>query len=465
VEGDSCSDVLVEFAIQYHAAAWKLQEPLVAHDRQRWMRRADGAFERAATNAAFLRLHPSMFLEDSGDLRVKVEEAIRSDRSLGPFLGGMIGDESHLKRFDESTVITTVVSSLNADNGFELDEVMVRHSLQSLRAFLAAKERVGVALVPMPGLSSDSFPVQIASGVELDRFGDEEVNACADSGILRPQFETHPILQPDECVGARIVFAANAIFSGAEEEIPDLARIAQDASSVHHKFGDRSRLRLQETVEDILLVLRLANPTYVTTAGIVLYDTTLFGSSMTWQSRQTRPFIRTSYRLDTSTVEEIVQLWAALQKHATRRKPPSIALRRFNAAVDRSSAEDSIVDHLIALESLVLSDTGSPDVRTELGYRLSLRVAHFLERAGRDRRDTFRFMRKAYELRSRISHGGSIPTEVHLSPEVTTPIHAFLEELTAIIRDTIKIAVEMYGSEPGFGRAEWWDALILGSRG
>lgn len=67
---------------------------------------------------------------------------------------------------------------------------------------------------------------------------------------------------------------------------------------------------------------------------------------------------------------------------------------------------------MIAAEALFLSDLGSSTDRGELKYRLALRAAHFIEAADLTRRQVFEHMKRAYDVRSAIAHGGRPVPEV-----------------------------------------------------
>lgn len=61
---------------------------------------------------------------------------------------------------------------------------------------------------------------------------------------------------------------------------------------------------------------------------------------------------------------------------------------------------------LTALEALLLNES-----KTELTYRLSMRVAHLLGTDAISRRDLFRDMKGFYDLRSAIVHGNQIKSK------------------------------------------------------
>jgi hypothetical protein len=88
-----------------------------------------------------------------------------------------------------------------------------------------------------------------------------------------------------------------------------------------------------------------------------------------------------------------------------------LALRRFDMAYGRQASEDKCLDLWIALEALFVPDQGG-----DLTFRLSTRIARFLETVPDRRRDLAQGLRKLYGLRSRVVHGNvstrDLPTQV-----------------------------------------------------
>ena len=78
-----------------------------------------------------------------------------------------------------------------------------------------------------------------------------------------------------------------------------------------------------------------------------------------------------------------------------------ISFDRFNNSYARTTSDDGIIDIAIALESSLLSG-----IKVELGYRLSLRGAALL-RDTRDPAETAEELKRLYDVRSEIVHGGA----------------------------------------------------------
>ena len=82
----------------------------------------------------------------------------------------------------------------------------------------------------------------------------------------------------------------------------------------------------------------------------------------------------------------------------------ALALRRLETSAERLSREDRLIDCWIAFEALF-----APDTKTELRFRASLRIARYLGSDGEERRAIAGGLRKAYDWRSHVVHGGDDP--------------------------------------------------------
>lgn len=91
-----------------------------------------------------------------------------------------------------------------------------------------------------------------------------------------------------------------------------------------------------------------------------------------------------------------------LKKYSFLHKP----LRRLSDAESRTNKEDSIVDIVIGLESILLNNIGNEKERGEMRYRFSTNYASLF---GKDIRKTkFQIIRDIYDLRSVIVHSANI---------------------------------------------------------
>ena len=106
-----------------------------------------------------------------------------------------------------------------------------------------------------------------------------------------------------------------------------------------------------------------------------------------------------------SDVQVFPQLWDKLEKPKMK-KELGTAVRRFSYSCVRHQNEDKIVDLMIAAESLLLRGTREGEKR----FRLALRAGRFLGADPAEQKEVYDRMRKAYDLRSLLVHGGSAPS-------------------------------------------------------
>ena len=106
------------------------------------------------------------------------------------------------------------------------------------------------------------------------------------------------------------------------------------------------------------------------------------------------------YTLTEADAAKFVKLWKRWGK-AEHWQDLEVAVRRFSMGCERSSAEDRLIDYVIALEALLLPDEKIGEYR----YRLSLRGAALLGKDPLDRAAVKRNLAEAYDCRSSIVHG------------------------------------------------------------
>jgi hypothetical protein len=101
------------------------------------------------------------------------------------------------------------------------------------------------------------------------------------------------------------------------------------------------------------------------------------------------------------TGERAAELVAFLRlvKAAQNDRVVAIAMRRYVSARQRQSPEDALIDYWIALESLFGTGTA------ELTFRMSLRIAAFIESEAESRRARFESASESYKYRSLLVHG------------------------------------------------------------
>jgi len=125
-------------------------------------------------------------------------------------------------------------------------------------------------------------------------------------------------------------------------------------------------------------------------------------------------------------------------------KQLDLAVRYFNKSYNEPYPSDALLDLTICLENLYL-----PGTRDELAYRLRTRVACVLAKEVDKRKEILADVKKAYNLRSKIVHGRSVPPTDY----------EFLFKVRAYVRESIKI----FARRPALRDEGCLDELILGS--
>ena len=83
-------------------------------------------------------------------------------------------------------------------------------------------------------------------------------------------------------------------------------------------------------------------------------------------------------------------------------------MHRFTLGCGRVDQADRLIDFVVALEALLLPYDKEAR-NSNLSYRFSLHGAFFLAEAPLERRTVFEGLKKLYDTRSRLVHGGGYP--------------------------------------------------------
>ena len=110
----------------------------------------------------------------------------------------------------------------------------------------------------------------------------------------------------------------------------------------------------------------------------------------------TRPCILS--REDMNELQKLLKTLLRAKPHLKR--STLVCLRRINFANTRTSLEDKLLDVMMALENLVLQDSGG-----ELSFRLAIRLAKFLSTDVKEQHGIFDKVRRVYKVRNKIVHG------------------------------------------------------------
>lgn len=222
-----------------------------------------------------------------------------------------------------------------------------------------------------------------------------------------------------------------------------LPKVVGDDHQPNPQSGEqdqRTQRAAHDRIEQVVNALRLA--------GIEsAYSSAIIHRPSKWAFDQDR-FFRGRFQPDlfyVSSLEDqwldgFEQFWQSFQSAADRKRSfLDVAIRRFGYAHERRRAEDRIIDLMISAEALFFSDYNKDNYIGEIRYRLSLRAALFLASEPDSQRTIFRWMRDAYDLRSKLAHGGDV-SSMKLPKRLDGTV-VDIEEFVTAIQTYIRLAL------------------------
>jgi hypothetical protein len=228
-------------------------------------------------------------------------------------------------------------------------------------------------------------------------------------------------------------------------------------------FGRHPQMADHLVIDDVLSALRLFKSTGIQALGIqaaghvTWVDAFFVDGAMSYMVLPRTRFWG-KYELSEKEIPLLLELWRLMEENAGRY---SFSIHRFNLAFERRLLADRIVDLVIAAESLFLSDLGVRD-RGELRFRFALRAARFIEHPVYGERDVLQIMRRAYDARSAVVHGGT-PEDTRLPSAESAALPIFIDAVEELVRLGLRKALLMGEDGVKLRQAGYWDDLILGS--
>jgi hypothetical protein len=157
-----------------------------------------------------------------------------------------------------------------------------------------------------------------------------------------------------------------------------------------------------------------------------------------------------------SDVQSFPQFWNKLENPKVK-KELGTAVRRLSYSCVRHLNEDKIIDLMIAAEALFLRGTREGEKR----FRLAFRAARFLSTDAAKQREIYDRMRKAYDLRSALVHGGSAPAFRQLNGEISE-INYFIGAVGDDIYKAALKAIDILSTSQAIAlNDKYWDEMIF----
>lgn len=377
-------------------------------------------------------------------------EALSSDPQIARQLDVMAGNNSRRSRSPSAGQLMKRILDLGINNGrYKFDEEYFEHEYGAFEEAYYRPDLLYEVVAPLQGLLIDS-PVGLSDDLEISQLRGDELNR---NHRLRGRTKSGDPRELKLC----------AIRSSCR-----LPKIVGDDVDIDLEAAKKDDAKIAETndyVDQVVNALRLYGVESVYPVAII-YRTTQwsFGHEQVFQGRF-QPDIHFATEVDNPWLNSFKQFWDVLQsEHIKNRKFLDVAIRRFSYAHERHRMEDKIVDLLIAAEALFLSDYNKDDPYIgEIRYRLSLRAALFLGSSGDSQKLIFRQMRAAYDLRSKIAHGGDTENVKLPKQSDDTPTHLkdFVWTIQRYIRFALRKAIDLAVLPQTPMDLVKWDELIF----
>jgi hypothetical protein len=381
----------------------------------------------------------------------RVLAVLRGTPDIAAQMDQLVGTAMGMSGLGAHHITDRLIWSLaESTGGLHFDEQVFNEQFHQLITDLRRSKFSFIILVPLFGMTAESLPIALEPKVEIDRMTDEEIVRCLTVGMLpdphdRPSTSHVATVRSDIAVRVRYYLpkrvgeysevAPNPIVSGAR----DLAINVLYAMRVF-KAGRISFPGILDLNLPMEWPLPHATQCIPANPGLSL-----------WVNK---------YTLSKDEAKDFQRFWTHFRR-AMSTGVLANAVRRFSYASERDRPDDRLVDLMIAAESLFLGGESGPASRGELSYRLSLRAAFFIDSRDYSRRQVFNHMRRAYDNRSAIVHGGGEPRPQDLKAPNNDPMSLYdFSELTAgLLRIALQKGINVASGTNG--PLLDWNALII----
>lgn len=380
----------------------------------------------------------------------RVVAALRTIPHISQQLENLVGTVQGSQRIEVHHVADYVVWRMPQSTGeLRFRESQFDHLFNRFEADLNRTSLAYVVVAPLLGLKVEPVPIQLEPDIEVDNMTDEEIVRCLRLGMFRHPFGMGRMAQIGSPAAVRVRYSLEK-WIGPHEEM----------AGIEQALG-AARTAVERAME-VLHALRLFKDGRVSVPGLIQFSPHWpvdASTSFQYSNPGRQPWFN-KFELHASEAADFSAFWEQFDRVATKGVLANAA-RRFSDASDRDRDDDRLVDLMIAAESLFLSDAGAPQERGELRYRLALRAAFFIDSNEYSRRQIFKHMRRSYNVRSAIVHGGGEPDPDLLKSPTDAPLS--LRDFTKVTEHLLRIALKkgIAIAKSGKGPVTDWESLIM----
>ena len=374
-------------------------------------------------------------------------EVIKSDQIISSHLNTLVGSCMGRSRFELFNLVFKPISPFLTDTeiiGF--DASVFQAEYLKIENALYSNEIEFERITPMCGFFADTSDFALNKNLSIIKLSESEI-----LDLLRLGIKIGDSFGPENFVHNIHQFAIKLTYS-LPKVIGDKGIEGNIESQAPYIKGDLE--------QKVLNALRLFKEGKVYSLGTVTKSSSVFNMGVTYNyGTPSKSFMKNKFKLVENEKNSFLDFWKVYRgTNIPEKHFLSVAIRRFSQANERESVEDKIIDFLISAEALFLSSGGS--FQGELKYRLSHRAAMFIEGETEAQRKIFKFMQKAYDVRSAIVHGAApkLPTKEDGKP---CSLDEFCMDVEAYLRFSLNKTIEMASTAESPSKILEWEAIIF----
>ncbi|OPY86690.1 MAG: hypothetical protein A4E71_01383 [Smithella sp. PtaU1.Bin162] len=380
---------------------------------------------------------------------VEFSKITNSDQIISPQLNTLVGTCMGRSRFELFSIVFNSLSPFLTDTEIvNFDDQIFKTEYSKIEKALYSDKIELERLTPLCGFLTDSPNFVLDDKLSIVKLSDPEVLQ-----MLRLGIKIGDTFGQEDFIHHIHQFAIKLTY--------DLPKIAGDGDIQGNI--DAHIPYVNGTLEQKLLsALRLFKEGKIYALGTVVRSNSIFNVGVSYNLGTTsRAFIENKFQLSETERDKFIKFWEVYQgTNIPENNFLSVAIRRFSQANERVSTEDKIIDLFISAEALFLSSGGS--FQGELKYRLSHRAAMFLDDEKDKQREVFKFMQKAYDVRSAIVHGTALnlPKKDDGMPYL---LEEFCKRLESDLRVAINKTIKQASTAKNPNKVLEWDSIIFPS--
>jgi len=375
-------------------------------------------------------------------------EYMRKQEPIKSHISSQIGSPYRLEGFHLShTLRRFLAHTLESKGSAEFDSQIFDRTYGDFEDFFYKDTFEFELFVPLENFYSDDIiEIDLGNRLKLEKIGIEEL-----SSLLTENRSRGGALPTLTLSGMQ--YAMRMFYEREKIVIPI------DENNIDHSLlGDQDLL---VPVDKAVAAMRLFKPGFISWSMYEVSSKSWLVGGLSGGALGGSGFRGNNYVLNQSEVEDFSEFWHSFYGLNMGEYPfLETAIRWLNYSYRSNLADDKIISYLIAFEALYLSSINKPEDRGELRFRLSQRVALLLGKKVEERRLISKYMKRAYDLRSEVVHGGKLTNKVRFRGE-DIHIGIFLKNVEGYLRKSIVGYVNLAAEGGASGVFVDWDDLAF----